>query len=200
MVTRDQAWSLLNEYMSNRNLIKHGLAVEAAMRAYARRFGEDEDLWGIVGLLHDFDYERYPDMARHAAAGAAILAERGYPSQVVHAVRAHNPATGEPRTTRLDRALFAVDELTGLIVAVALVRPSKSILDVDVAAVRRKWHDGAFARGANRAEIEAGAAELGVDLDEHIGVVLAAMQGIADDLGLAGQRSPAAGAPSRRAT
>ncbi|MDI7277762.1 MAG: HDIG domain-containing protein [Anaerolineae bacterium] len=187
MVTRAQAWDLLNEYMKNPNLIKHELAVEAAMRAYARRFGEDEELWGIVGLLHDFDYERYPDMAQHSAAGAAILAERGYPAEIVHAVRAHNPAHGEPRSTLLDRALFAVDELTGLIVAVALVRPTKSVLDVDVQAVSRKWRDGAFARGVNRADIEAGAAELGVDLAEHIGVVLTAMQGIAEELGLAGR-------------
>ncbi|HOG47471.1 MAG TPA: HDIG domain-containing protein [Anaerolineae bacterium] len=187
MVTREAAWALLNEYMSNGNLIKHELAVEAAMRAYARRFGDDEDLWGIVGLLHDFDYERYPDMAQHGLVGAQILTERGYPPEVVHAIKAHNPAHGEPRTTLLDRTLFAVDELTGLIVAVALVRPSKSLRDVDVPAVRKKWHDGAFARGVNRADIETGAAELGVDLDEHIGVVLQAMQGIAAELGLAGR-------------
>ncbi len=187
MVTRDRAWQLLNEYMTNPNLVKHELAVEAAMRAYARRFHEDEELWGVVGLLHDLDYERYPDMSQHAAVGATILAERGYPPEVVHAVRAHNPAHGEPRTTLLDRTLFAVDELTGLIVAVALVRPTKSVLDVDVAAVRRKWHDGAFARGVNRAEVEAGAAELGVELGEHIQVVLGAMQGIAAELGLEGK-------------
>ncbi len=190
MTTRDEAWQLLNEFMANPNLIKHGLAVEAAMRAYARRFHEDEALWGIVGLLHDFDYERYPDMAQHSAMGASILAERDYPAEIVHAVRAHNPAHGEPRSTLLDRTLFAVDELTGLIVAVALVRPTKSVLDVDVPAVRRKWHDGAFARGVNRADIEAGAAELGVDLDEHIAVVLQAMQDIAAELGLAGKAHP----------
>lgn len=156
------------------------------MRAYARRFGEDEDAWGIVGLLHDFDYERYPEMDQHAFMGASILAERGYPTEMVHAIRAHNPATGERRTTMLDRTLFAVDELTGLIVAVALVRPSKSVLDVDVAAVRKKWNNAGFARGVNRADIETGAAELGVDLDEHIGVVLQSMQAIAADIGLAG--------------
>lgn len=187
MVTRDKAWQLLNEYMSNPNLIKHELAVEAAMRAYARRYGEDEELWGVVGLLHDFDYERYPDMAQHGAMGAAILAERGYPQEIVHAVRAHNPAHGEARTTLLDRALFAVDELTGLIVAVTLVRPSKSLHDVTVKSVRKKWRDGAFARGVNREDIEAGAAELGVDLNEHVQVVLEAMQGIAGQLGLGGE-------------
>ncbi len=187
MLTREAAWGLLNEYTLNGNLVKHGLAVEAAMRAYARRFGEDEDLWGIVGLLHDFDYERYPDMTQHSLAGSQILAERGYPPEVVHAIKAHNPAHGEPRTTLLDRTLFAVDELTGLIVAVALVRPTRCVLDVDVQAVRKKWHDGAFARGVNRADIEAGAADLGVELDEHIGVVLEAMQGIASELGLAGK-------------
>jgi len=186
LVTREQAWALLTEFMSNANLIKHELAVEAAMRAYARRFGEDEDAWGIVGLLHDFDYERYPEMDQHAFMGASILAERGYPTEMVHAIRAHNPATGERRTTMLDRTLFAVDELTGLIVAVALVRPSKSVLDVDVAAVRKKWNNAGFARGVNRADIETGAAELGVDLDEHIGVVLQSMQAIAADIGLAG--------------
>ena len=186
VLTREAAWGLLTEYMSSPSLINHELAVEAAMRAYARRFGEDEELWGVVGLLHDFDYERYPDMAQHALVGSQILAERGYPPEVVHAVKAHNPAHGEPRTTLLDRALFAVDELTGLIVAVALVRPSKSVLDVKVKSVRKKWHDGAFARGVNRADIEAGAAELGVDLNEHIQIVLEAMQGIADELGLAG--------------
>lgn len=190
VLTREAAWALLNEYMSNGNLIKHELAVEAAMRAYARRFHEDENLWGIVGLLHDFDYERYPDMAQHALVGAQILAERGYPAEVVHAIKAHNPAHGEPRSTLLDRTLFAVDELTGLIVAVALVRPSKSLFDVDVPAVRKKWHDGAFARGVSRADIEAGAAELGVDLDEHIQITLEAMQGIAAELGLAGKDRP----------
>ncbi len=187
LVTRDEAWQLLNEYMSNGNLIKHGLAVEAAMRAYARRLHEDEGLWGVVGLLHDFDYERYPDMSEHSAKGAAILAGRGYPAEIVHAIRAHNPAHGEPRSTLLDRALFAVDELTGLIVAVALVRPSKSVLDVDVQSVRKKWHDGAFARGVDRADIEAGAQELGVELDDHIQLVLTAMQSIAVELGLAGK-------------
>lgn len=189
-LTREAAWALLNEYMSNGNLIKHELAVEAAMRAYARRFGEDEELWGIVGLLHDFDYERYPEMDQHSLVGAQILAERGYPPEVVHAVKAHNPAHGEPRSTLLDRTLFAVDELTGLIVAVALVRSTKSLFDVDVQAVRKKWRDGAFARGVNRDDIEAGAADLGIDLDEHIQVVLEAMQGIADELGLAGRPRP----------
>jgi putative nucleotidyltransferase with HDIG domain len=187
VVTREQAWRLLNEYMSNPNLIKHELAVEAAMRAYARRFEEDEELWGVVGLLHDFDYERYPDMMEHGAKGAAILAERGYPAEIVHAVLAHNPAHGEPRITLLDRTLFAVDELTGLIVAVALVRPSKSLHDVKVKSVRKKWRDGAFARGVNREDIETGAAELGVDLNEHIQIVLEAMQGIAGRLGLGGK-------------
>jgi putative nucleotidyltransferase with HDIG domain len=186
MVTREQAWALLTEYMQNANLIKHELATEAAMRAYARRFGEDEDLWGIVGLLHDFDYERYPDMVQHGAEGARILQERGYPAEVVHAVLAHNPATGATRDTLMDKALFAVDELTGMIVAVALVRPSKNIMDVDVAAVRKKWNNAGFARGVNRADVETGAAEIGVPLDEHIQVALSAMQAIAADLGLAG--------------
>jgi len=192
-MNRDDAWALLTEYTKNPNLIKHALAVEAAMRAYARRFGEDEELWGIVGLIHDFDYERYPEMGesvpadqRHTLAGARILRQRGWPEEIVEAVLSHADYTNVPRDTLLKKALFAVDELTGLITAVALVRPSKSILDVKVKSVRKKWKDKAFARGVNRADIEKGAEALGVDLWEHVGIVLEAMQGIAADLGLAG--------------
>jgi putative nucleotidyltransferase with HDIG domain len=189
-VTREEAWKLLTEFTQNPNLIKHALAVEAAMRAYARYFGEDEEVWGVVGLLHDFDYERYPTQADHVWRGMEILRERGWPEEIVRAVAGHASYTGIPRETRMARALFAVDELTGLIVAVALVRPSKSILDVTVESVQKKWHDKAFARGANRKEIEQGAAELGIPLEEHIAIVLQAMQGIADDLGLRGTSSP----------
>jgi putative nucleotidyltransferase with HDIG domain len=186
-ITRDQAWTLLTEFTKNRNLIKHALAVEAGMRAYARHFGEDEERWGIVGLLHDFDYEQHPTMEEHAWAGMTILRERGWPEEIIQAVGAHAPYTGIPRDTPLTKAIFAVDELTGLIVAVALVRPSKSILDVTVASVKGKWKDKAFARGVNRQEIEQGAEELGVPLDEHIAIVLEAMVGIADELGLRGK-------------
>lgn len=182
MVDREEALRLLREYTKNENLIKHGLAVEAAMRAYARRFGEDEELWAITGLLHDFDYERFPE--EHPLRGAAILEERGYPEEVVYAIKAHADHTGLERKSLLDKALFAVDELTGMIVAVALVRPSKKLAEVTVSSVKKKMKDRSFARGVNREDIVRGAAELGVELDEHIGVVLEAMQGIADELGL----------------
>lgn len=185
--TREQAWALLNEFTKNPNLIKHGLAVEAAMRAYARYFGEDEELWGLVGLIHDFDYEQNPTAETHVYAGMEILRQRGWPEEIIRAAASHASYTGIPRETRMARALFAVDELTGLIVAVALVRPSKSILDVTVESVKNKWKDKAFARGANRQEIEQGAAELGVPLDEHIAIVLHSMQEIADALGLRGK-------------
>ena len=184
---------MLSEFTQNPNLVKHALAVEEAMRTYARRYGEDEELWGIVGLIHDFDYERFsamgediPDDQRHTFAGARILRERGWPEEIVEAVISHADYAGVPRDTRLKQTLYAVDELTGLIIAVALVRPSKSILDVKVKSVRKKWKDKAFARGANRADIERGAEELGVELWEHVGIVLEAMKGVAADLGLAG--------------
>ena len=186
-ITRAQAWSLLNEFTKNPNLIKHALAVEAAMRAYARRFEEDEVVWGIVGLIHDFDYEQHPTMEEHVWAGMRILRERGWPDEIIRAMGAHAPYTGIPRDTRVARTIFAVDELTGLIVAVALVRPSKSLLDVTVESVRGKWKDKAFARGVNRREIEEGAAELGIPLDEHIAIVLRGMLEIVDDLGLRGK-------------
>lgn len=187
--TREEAWKLLTEFTHNPNLIKHALAVEAAMRAYARHFGEDEELWGLVGLIHDFDYEQNPTAETHVWAGMKVLRERGWPEEIVQAVGSHASYTGIPRTSRMAQALFAVDELTGLIVAVALVRPSKSILDVTVDSVKGKWKDKAFARGVNRQEIEQGASELGVPLEEHIAIVLQGMQEIADVLGLRGDRS-----------
>ncbi len=185
--TREEAWKLLTEFTRNPNLIKHALAVEAAMRAYARHFGEDEELWGLVGLIHDFDYEQNPTAETHVWAGMKVLRERGWPEEIVQAVGGHASYTGIPRTSRMARALFAVDELTGLIVAVALVRPSKSILDVTVDSVKSKWKDKAFARGVNRQEIEQGAAELGIPLEEHIAIVLRGMQEIAGVLGLEGK-------------
>ncbi len=186
-MNREDAWALVTEYTTSPNLIRHMLAVEAAMRAYARRFGEDEETWGIVGLIHDFDYERFPNMGPegHPNVGARILRERGWPEEIVRAVLSHaTEVTGVERKTLMEKALYAVDELTGLIVAVALVRPSKSIQDVKVKSVWKKWKDRAFAAGVNREEIEKGAAELGVPLREHIAIVLKAMQSIADDLGL----------------
>lgn len=185
-VTREQAWGLLTEFTEQPSLIKHALAVEAAMRAYARHFGEDEQVWGIAGLIHDFDYEQHPTQEEHVWAGMEILRERGWPEAIILAVGGHATYTGIPRDTLMAKALFAVDELTGLIVAVALVRPSKSILDVKVKSVRKKWRDKAFARGVNREDIEQGAEELGIPLPEHIALVLEAMKGIADDLGLRG--------------
>ena len=179
---REAALKLLREYTKNENLVKHALAVEAALRAYARRFDADEELWGIAGLLHDFDYEKYPN--EHPLKGAALLEQLGYPPEVVHAVRAHADFTGVRRESSLDKALFAVDELTGLLVAAALVQPGKRLAEVKVSSVRKKMKDKSFARGVNREDLIKGAEELGVNLDEHIGSVLAAMQGIAAELGL----------------
>ena len=187
---REDAWELVTEFTTNENLVRHMLAVEAAMRAYARKYGEDEELWGIVGLIHDFDYEQNPDLSveGHPLTGARVLRERGWPEEVVKAVLSHaSEYTNVPRETPMEKALYAVDELTGLLVAVALVRPSKSILDVKLKSVRKKWKDRAFAAAVSREEIEQAAASLGVDLEEHIQTVLHAMGGIAPELGLAGE-------------
>ena len=187
--TREQAWELLNEYTKNKNLVKHGLAVEAGMRAYARRFGEDEEKWGVVGLIHDFEYEKYPDLGPggHPFMGTKILRELGWSEELIRGVLAHAPdLTGTTLDTPMEKAIFAVDELTGLIIATALVRPSKSILDVKVSSVRKKWKDRSFAAGVKREDVEQGAELLGVPLSEHISVVLEAMKGIASELGLAG--------------
>jgi len=181
---RQIAWELLNEYIKNPNLIKHALAVEAAMRAYAVKYGEDVETWGVVGLLHDFDYEKYPTAPDHANRGGEILREKGLDEVLVRAVMSHADYTGVPRDTRLARALFAVDELTGFITAVALVRPDKKIASVEPDSVKKKFKQKAFAAQVSREDMEKGAAELGVDLIEHIGFVLKAMQGIADQLGL----------------
>lgn len=186
MKTRQDAWEMVTEFIQNENLRKHMLAVEAGMRAYARRYGEDEESWAIVGLLHDFDWEIHPQAPEHPLEGAKILRQRGWPEDIVLSVLSHADYTGVPRTTLRDKALFAVDELTGLITAVALVRPSKDIRDVTVSSVRKKWKDRSFAAGVNREDIERGAAGLGVELSEHIEVVLKAMQEIAGELGLDG--------------
>ena len=185
---RDQAWSLVTEFVQNDGLRKHMLAVEAGVHAYAERFGEDPDLWGVVGLLHDFDWEVHPVFPDHPVEGAKILRERGVPEWIIEAILSHAEFTGVPRRTPLHKALYAVDELTGLIMATALVRPSKSIHDVDVKSVRKRWKDKAFARGVNREDIERGAEELGVPLDEHVQIVLTAMQKIAPSLGVEGAR------------
>ena len=188
---RAAALALMHEYTASESLRKHMLSVEGAMRAYAKKFGEDEERWGLAGLLHDFDYERFPNEAHspteeHPAAGVAILRERGYPDDVLQAILGHAHYTRVPRESRMAKTLFAVDELTGLITATALVRPSKSVHEVDARSVRKKMKDKAFARGVNRDDVINGAAELGVDLDEHIAFVIAAMQARAGDLGLSG--------------
>jgi len=182
--TREEALKLLKEFTSNKNLIKHALAVEAAMRKYAEKFGEDREKWGVVGLLHDFDYEKFPSPEDHPFKGAKILEQKGYPQELIRAILAHGDHTGVERRTSLEKALYAVDELTGLIVAVALVRPSKKLADVEVKSVMKKWKDKAFARGVNRENIEKGAKELGIDLPEHINNVLQAMKEISDELEL----------------
>lgn len=187
--TRGAALALMREYTASESLQKHMLAVEAAMRAYADHFGGDVERWGLAGLMHDFDYERYPNNARsatdeHPSEGVRILRDRDYPEDVLDAILGHAGYTNTPRESRMARALFAVDELTGLITATALVKPSRSVHDVDTRSVRKKMKDKAFARGVNRDDVIQGAAELGVDLDEHIAFVIAAMQREATALGL----------------
>ena len=185
-IDRESAWALLTRWTEKDHLLKHALAVEAALRAYARRFGEDEELWGITGLVHDLDYEQHPNREEHPYVGVKALQEAGYPEEVLQAVLGHAPYTGVPRESRLAKALFAVDELTGFIVAVALVRPSRSILDVKVSSVTKKFKDRSFAAPVSREDIQEGAADLGLEISEHVGMVLEAMQGIAGELGLEG--------------
>jgi putative nucleotidyltransferase with HDIG domain len=194
--SRDDALALVHEYTASESLRAHMLSVEAAMRAYAERFGEDPERWGLTGLLHDFDYERFPNNAHsateeHPAEGVRVLRARGYPEDVLQAILGHATYCGVARETKMAKTLFAVDELTGLITASALVRPSRSVLDLDGRSVRKKMKDKGFARGVSRDDVTQGAAELGVDLDEHIQFVIEAMRPVADSLGLGG--TPAAG-------
>ncbi len=196
MPSREDAWDLLCEYTQNESLRKHALAVEACVRHYARRFGEDDHLWGLAALLHDFDYERWPNAERHPteghpSAGAVILRERGYPEEVIRAIASHADYTGVSRETRLEHTLFASDELAGFLTACALIKPSKSILDVEVDSVKRKMKDKAFARGVSRQDVIQGAAELNVPLEEHIANCLDAMKSVADALGLKGHAASA---------
>jgi putative nucleotidyltransferase with HDIG domain len=181
---REEAFALLTEYTKNENLIKHALAVEAAMRWYARRFGEDEELWGVVGLLHDFDYERYPSAEDHPYRGAEILREKGYDEALIQTILSHADHTGVPRETLVSKSLFAVDELAGFITAVALVRPSKKVEEVKPKSVKKKMKDKAFARSVDRDAIRDGAILLEMALDEHIQNVTDAMTSIAPQLGL----------------
>lgn len=183
-MNREDALKLLRQYTKNENLVKHALAVEAAMRAYAKKYGENEEKWSLVGLLHDFDYEMYPSKEDHPLKGAAILQSLGYPEDVIYAIKSHAEYLGLERKSLMDKMLFAVDELAGFITAVALVRPSKKLSEVEVSSVKKKMKDKAFAKSVSRDDIINSAKDLGVDLDEHIDFVIKAMQGIAAELGL----------------
>jgi putative nucleotidyltransferase with HDIG domain len=193
MPTRDDAYRLMTSHVKNENLQKHMLAVEAALRSYARKYGEDEDLWGMTGLLHDCDYEEYPDLREHTQVLAGWLREDDYDERIIYAILAHNDlnAATHPRNDLLSQALYACDEVTGMITATALVRPNKSIIGLEVSSVRKKMKTKGFAAGVNRDDLVKGAAELGVDLDEHIAFVIQAMSSIADRLGLAGVQESA---------
>ena len=182
--TRDDAWKLLNEYTDNPSLIKHALGVEVAMRAYAERFGEDVEMWGTIGLIHDFDYQQNPSEDTHLHVGTKILRDKGWPEEWVLTVASHADYMGVPRDSPAARTLFAVDELSGFLTACALVRPDKAIAEVKVKSVKKKLKDKAFARGVNRDDVRSGAEELGVDLGEHIEFVRNAMATIADQLEL----------------
>jgi len=184
--TRAAAWALLTEYTQNEQLRKHALAVEAAVRGYARQFGEDEEAWGATALLHDFDYDRYPDLADHPFRGAEVLRERGYPEWLVRAVLSHADHTGVARETRLEHVLFACDELAGFVTAAALVRPSKSLIDLEAKSVVKRMKEKAFARAVNRDDLRRGADEIGLPLDQHVTNVIVFMREKADELGLRG--------------
>jgi putative nucleotidyltransferase with HDIG domain len=183
-LTRDTAWSLLTEHTKGEGLRKHALAVEAAVRGYARKFGEDEEVWGFVALLHDFDYERYPDLQDHPFKGAEILRALGCPEFVIRAILSHGEHTNTPRESQLEHALFACDEMAGFITAAALVRPSKSVRDLEPSSVIKRMKDKAFARGVSRDDLRKGAEELGIPLEEHIANVIGFMRERADVLGL----------------
>lgn len=195
-IKRETAWNLLTEFTQSESLRKHALAVEACMRACSKKHGdgslEAEELWGVIGLIHDFDYERWPSLEDHPYRGNEILEQRGYPEQIRRAILSHAEYTGVTRDTPLEKCLFACDELAGFITAVALIKPSKSLAEVDVKSVRKRMKDKAFARKVNREDIIQGAASLGVDLDEHIGFCIEAMKPIAAELGLDGSAAKTA--------
>lgn len=191
MLSREEAWKLLCEYTQNENLRRHALGVEACVRAYARKFQADEELWGLAALLHDFDYERWPNTEHspssgHPVQGSQILRQLGYPDDLIHAILSHADYTGVARVSPLDHALFACDELSGFLVACALVKPTRSLHDVETSSVKKKLKDKAFARGVNRDDILHGAEEMGIPLDEHIFACIQAMRGIAAEIGLDG--------------
>ena len=186
-LNRDDAWQILTEHTKSDSLLKHAMAVEAAVRGYARKFGEDEDDWGVTALLHDFDYERWPTLGDHPNKGAEILRAKGYPEWMIRAILSHAmEITGVTRDSLLEKTLFACDELAGFITAASLVRPSKSVLDLEASSVRRRMKDKAFARGVKREDLHRGAEELGLPLEEHIANVIASMRERADALGLKG--------------
>ena len=185
MISHDQAWSVLTEFTKSDSLRKHARAVEASMRAYAAKHGEDPDTWGVAGMLHDFDYEVHPRAPHHPIKGAEILLARGVPEPIVHAILAHADYSGVPRVSRLDRALYACDELSGFVHAVALVRPGRVITGLEPPSVKKKLKDKAFARTVNRDDVYRGATELGVDLDAHIAFVISALTEVAPEIGLA---------------
>jgi putative nucleotidyltransferase with HDIG domain len=185
-MTRDEALALVREYVKNEGLVRHMLSVEAAMRLYAEKFGEDVEAWGLIGLLHDFDWEIHPTLEEHPQAGAPILRERGVPEDIVQDILSHADHLNLPRDTIRRKAICACDEVTGLITAVALVRPSRSLYDLEASSVKKKWKDKAFAAGTNREEMEHAAKEFGIDLWEHVGNVILAMRRIAPELDLVG--------------
>lgn len=185
-MSRDEALALVREFVKNENLVKHMLAVEACMRFYAEKFNQDVEAWGLLGLIHDFDWEIHPTLEEHPLAGAPILRERGVPEDIIQDILSHADRTGVPRDTPRRKALYACDEITGFVTAVALVRPSRSLLDLEVSSVRKKWKDKAFAAGAERANIEMATADFGVEIWEHVGNVIIAMRRIAPELGLVG--------------
>ena len=186
MLSRDAAWALMTEYTQGESLRKHMLAVEAAVRGYARLWGENEEEWGVVALLHDFDYERWPDLANHPFRGVEILKEKGYPDWVTRAILSHAEYSGVARESRLEHTLFACDEMSGIVTAAALVRPSKSILDLEASSVIKRMKDKAFARAVSRDDLRKGAEEIGLPLDQHITNVIAFMRVEAEALGLKG--------------
>ncbi|MCX6065870.1 MAG: HDIG domain-containing protein [Chloroflexi bacterium] len=186
-MTRAEALSLVREYVKTEGLVRHMLCVEAAMRFYAEKFGEDVELWGLTGLLHDFDWEIHPTAEQHPSAGAPMLRQRGVDEVIIRAILSHGDNTGVSRDSRMEKALIACDEITGLITAVSLVRPSRSILDLEPSSVKKKWKDKAFAAGTDRSGMESAAQDFGIDLwGEHVGNVIAAMRTIAPELGLVG--------------
>ena len=190
MTTRDEAFSIVRQYVKNENLIKHMFSVEAAMRFYARKLNEPEELWAVTGLLHDFDWEIHPSAEEHPLKGAPLLREQNVPEEIIQAILTHGDNLKLPRETQLQKALYACDEITGLITAVALVRPSRSLYDLEASSVKKKWKDKAFAAGTNREEMEHGAADFGVPLWEHCDNVIQAMRQIAKVLDLEGNLTP----------